>query len=237
MSYEVNPYSVSAVDAPAEDRGAFLNRVYLHLLGAIVAFLALEYVLLQLPVTEQIVGSMLNGAGGYSWLIVLGLFMGVSFIANRWAQSDTSIGLQYAGLGLYVVGQAIVFVPLMYIAAHFGGANVIPTAGFTTAGVFLALTATVYVTRFNFSFLGPFLAVAGIGAMIYIVCSIVFGFSIGIAFTVIMIVFACGAILYDTSRILHDYRTDQHVAASLALFASVALLFWYILQLFMSADE
>jgi FtsH-binding integral membrane protein len=34
--------------------------------------------------------------------------------------------------------------------------------------------------------------------------------------------------------VLHHYRVGQHVAASLALFASVALLFWYILQLLMS---
>ena len=40
-----------------------------------------------------------------------------------------------------------------------------------------------------------------------------------------MIVLACGYILYHTSNILHQYRIGQHVAASLALFASVALLF------------
>ena len=49
-----------------------------------------------------------------------------------------------------------------------------------------------------------------------------------------MIVLACGYILYDTSNILLHYRVGQHVAASLALFASVALLFWYVLQLVMS---
>jgi FtsH-binding integral membrane protein len=49
-----------------------------------------------------------------------------------------------------------------------------------------------------------------------------------------MIVLASGYILYDTSNVLHRYRTDQHVAAALALFASVAILFWYVLRLFMS---
>jgi FtsH-binding integral membrane protein len=51
-----------------------------------------------------------------------------------------------------------------------------------------------------------------------------------------MVAFAGAAILYDTSNILHRYRTDQHVAASLSLFASVALLFWYILSIFSSRD-
>ena len=52
-----------------------------------------------------------------------------------------------------------------------------------------------------------------------------------------MVVFACGYILYYTSNILHHYRTDQYVAAALALFASVALLFWYVLQIFMSLSS
>ena len=57
---------------------------------------------------------------------------------------------------------------------------------------------------------------------------------LGPIFTYAMIALACGYILYHTSNVLHHYRIGQHVAAALALFASVALLFWYILQLFMS---
>ncbi len=38
-----------------------------------------------------------------------------------------------------------------------------------------------------------------------------------------MVVFASGYILYDTSNVLHHYRTEQYVAASLALFASVGI--------------
>ena len=42
-------------------------------------------------------------------------------------------------------------------------------------------------------------------------------------------------ILYDTSKIIHSYNPDQHVAAALELFASVALPFWYILRILMRA--
>jgi FtsH-binding integral membrane protein len=52
-----------------------------------------------------------------------------------------------------------------------------------------------------------------------------------------MIAYAAGAILYNTSNVLHHYRPDQHVAASLALFASVALLFWYVLQLVIALSD
>ena len=61
----------------------------------------------------------------------------------------------------------------------------------------------------------------------------IFGFSLGLIFSAVMILFAGGSVLYSTSNILHQYRTDQHVAASLYLFASVALLFYYIVQFLM----
>ncbi len=51
-----------------------------------------------------------------------------------------------------------------------------------------------------------------------------------------MIGLAGAAILYDTSKVLRDYPEDRYVAASLQLFASVALMFWYVLRLFMSRD-
>ena len=46
-----------------------------------------------------------------------------------------------------------------------------------------------------------------------------------------LVILACGFILYDTSNVLHHYRTDQHVGAALELFASLALLFYYILRI------
>ncbi len=72
--------------------------------------------------------------------------------------------------------------------------------------------------------------------MAVIVAGILFGFSLGLWFTGALIAVACGYILYDTSNVLHHYRIGQHVAASLSLFASLALLFWYVLRLFMSRD-
>ena len=52
----------------------------------------------------------------------------------------------------------------------------------------------------------------------------------------VQVALAGGAILYDTSNILHHYPQDKYVAASMALFSSIAMMFWYILRLFMSRD-
>jgi len=223
-----------AADAPAVARLGFIRKTYTHLAGAVGAFVLLEAILFRLGVAEEFALSM---TGGWQWLLVLGAFMVVSWIANRWARSDTSVGLQYIGLGIYVVAEGLIFLPLLYIAAHFAGKDVIPTAGLLTLLIFCGLTAVVFTTKKDFSFLLPALWIAGLAVFGLVIAGLVFGFSLGIFFTVAMIAVAGGWILYDTSQVLHHYRVGQHVAASLALFSSLALLFWYILQLLMSLSS
>ena len=83
--------------------------------------------------------------------------------------------------------------------------------------------------------------VGGLAAMAFIVVAAIFpvfgGNLIGMLFSVAMVALATGYILFQTSNIIHHYHTDQHVAASLALFASVVLLFWYVLQIVMSLSS
>jgi hypothetical protein len=97
-----------------------------------------------------------------------------------------------------------------------------------------ALAGLVFWTRKDFSFLGAVLRWVGFGVLALIVASVIFGFSLGTLFSVGMVVFAGAAILYDTSNVLHHYQPGQHVAAALSLFASVALMLWYMVQLFTS---
>ena len=193
--------------------------------------MTLEAYLLQWSGAEALVQSIV---GGFSWLLVLGVFMAVSWLADRWARSEAGPHTQYLGLGLYVTAEAIIFLPLLYIAAYYSSPDVIPTAGIITALTFGGLTLTALTTERDFSFLGGLLQAGGFVALGTIAASILFGFSLGLFFTGLMILFAAGAILYNTANVMRHYRTDQHVAASLALFASVALLFWYVLQATMS---
>lgn len=225
----------SAADALPEERARFIRKTYLHLAAAILAFVVLEVFLFSSGAAYSIM-SVLRLGGSMSWLIVLGAFMGVSWLASSWANSQTSSGMQYAGLALYVVAEAIIFVPLLFIAANFSSGDVIPKAGIVTLGLFLGITSVVFLTRKDFSFLGPILAIGGFVALGFIVASILFGFSLGSLFAFVMVAFAGTAILYETSNVLHRYHTTQHVAASLTLFAAIALLFWYILSIFSSRD-
>lgn len=230
-----SPQATIAAYAEANERSDFITKTYLHLAGAIAVFVALEAILLQMPFIEDLVKLMIGSR--FSWLIILGLFIAVSTIANNWAMSTVSPGTQYMGLGLYVVAEAILFVPLLYVARlmeqNIGQSLILP-AGAATLVLFGVMTAIVFATRADFSFLRAALFFFSIVAFGLIVASILFGFVLGQIFCIAMIALACGYILYDTSNVLHHYRIGQHVAAALALFASVALLFWYVLRLLMS---
>ncbi|HEY5812426.1 MAG TPA: Bax inhibitor-1 family protein [Terrimicrobiaceae bacterium] len=226
-----NPFVVAADAGPAE-RSQFIRRTYMHLAGAILAFVALEAVLLNSPIAPAMMKLMVGG--NFSWLIVLGLFMGVSWLAQSWALSGASLALQYAGLGLYIVAEAIIFIPLLYVAAFYSSPDVIPMAAMISIGLFLGLTGVVVTTRIDFSFLRGFIVIGGFVALGIIVASILFGFNLGVIFAGAMVLFAAAAILYSTSNVFLHYRTDQYVAASLSLFASIALLFWYILRILLS---
>jgi FtsH-binding integral membrane protein len=224
-----NPFVVAA--AEPQERAVFIRRTYSHLALAILVFIGLEALLLSWSGAQQLAVQMTSG---YMWLVVIGAFMGVSVLADKWARSDVSPSIQYAGLFLFIAAEAIIFLPILFIAVSFSSPDLIVNAGIITGLLFAGLTATVFITRKDFSFLKGALAIGFFVAMGIIVASILVGFSLGLLFSSVMVLFAAGSILYTTSNILHTYRTDQHVAASLALFAGVALLFWYVLQVLMS---
>jgi FtsH-binding integral membrane protein len=237
MSYSTDYYgAMTAAQAPAEARAAFIRRTYAHVAGAILAFIAIQAVLLNLPGIDQFMASIIGHLGGLMWLVVLGGFMVVSMVAQSWATSNTSPGLQYAGLGLFVVGESLIFLPLLWIAnTYFPGA--IGSAGIMTGFVVVGLTLAVFMTGKDYSFLGPIISVGCLVSLGFIVASIIFGFNMGVFFCYAMVALMSLYIVYDTSNIIHRYNTDQHVAAALGLFASIATLFWYILQIAMGSSR
>ena len=231
MSYALD-YPIVA-DAAASERAAFMKRTYTHLAGAILAFAGVVALLLNTPGMEEHVILPLLGQGRFMWLFILVGFMGVSWLAHRWAANAASKSTQYAGLLLYIFAEAIFFLPLIYLANRFAP-GAIMSAGIMTLMVFAGLTLAVLLTGKDFSFLGPILAIGGMLALGVILAAIFVGFSLGVGFAFIMVAFMCACILYETSQVMYHFRTDMHVAAALSLFASVATLFWYILQIFMS---
>ncbi|MGK7909976.1 MAG: Bax inhibitor-1 family protein [Synechococcus sp.] len=224
---------VSVIRSSPSARAEFIRKTYAHLAGAVAAFLVLEWLFFQLGIAESLF--LLVASSQYAWLAILGGFMVLGWIARGLASRSDDINLQYAGLGLYVVGESLIFAPLLYIASYYSDPTVLPTAAILTLLMFAGLTTIAFTTRKDFSFLGGVLKLTGFVALGLIVCSIVFNFTLGLVFSVGMVAFASAAILYDTSKVMRHYQPHQYVAASLQLFASVALLFWYVLQIVMRA--
>ena len=233
MSYAMEQPIASRAAESA--RAGFIRRTYAHLAGAVLAFAAIELVLFKVFLPDEASArklfQSLSGQPGLL-LVLLLLFIGGGWVARAWASSDASRGLQYVGLVAYVVLQAMIFVPILTVATFFvKDQSIIPTAGILTLGMFAGLTMSVFVTGKDYSFMGPVLAMCSWIAVGVIICAMIFGFTLGLLFSFALVALASGYILYETSNVIHNYRTDQYVAASLALFAAVALLFMYILDI------
>lgn len=234
------PTDLFAAAADTETRSRFITKTYVHLLAAVLGMVAFEFLLFGVFGVQ---GAMQLGKmmGGYAWIVVMLLFMGVQWVANTWAMNANSKGMQYAGLTLYAGFASVLLFPLLALALVLGGGNpkIIMSAGIATAGLFSLMSLAVFLTKKDFSFLRTLLMYAGFALLGLIVFAIFFGgggnwISLIIYFGIAL---ACGYILYDTSNVLHHYHVSQHVAASLALLSSLFMLFWYVLQLYLSSRD
>ena len=220
------------IEVADNERAIFYRKTYSHVALALLVFVLVEYVLLQ---SETIVTFMLSLTQGYLWLLLLGGFWLATNFAENLAH-NLSRNMQYAGLFLYAFAEAIIFVPILYIAIYYSSADVLQQAATVTVFLFLGLSAVALFTKTNFSFLRSALTIGFFIALGLIVGGIIFGFDLGLWFSVGMVALAAGTILYQTSKLKYEYQPDQYVGAAVGLFASFMILFWYILRIFMSRD-
>ncbi len=223
--------SFPVAEALPAERALFIRRTYTHLAGALAAFVGLEYLLL--PSSFARMYMQFLSSSRFSWLMILGGFMAAGWLSRSLIAGAKTRSMQYVGLGVYIVAEALIFIPLLYIAVYYSSPDVLPTAALITGGLFTGLSAYAITTRKDFSFLGGILTIGVFVAIGLIIAGTVFGFNLGLAFSGGMVLLAAGSILYDTSKIVRVYNTDDYVSASLQLFASVLLLFWYVLRIVM----
>lgn len=216
---------------------------------AIFAFAGLSWLLMNNATIIKLISTPIlkfSLGGRWNWGVFLALFIAVGYIADRWAQTRGSRAVQYMGLGLYVVAESVIFLPLLFIAelkgaeimAKGGGdPHFIRDAAYITIGLFSALTASVFLTKKDFSFMRSGLSMFSVGALVLVYLSLAGGFNLGIVFSFAMVVLAGGYVLYYTSQVLAHYDSESYVAASLALFSAVALMFWYVIRILMKLRE
>lgn len=212
------------------EKASFYKKTYLHVALSILAFIGVETILLKIVPVELIAAMF---AQRYIWLLIIGVFWLASFLANKWSLSQ-SRSTQYFGLGFYILLEAVIFLPLIYIAMLYSGPKVIFQAATLTVAMFAGISAVAFTSKRDFSFLRNVIVIGGFIALGLIVGGMLFGFNLGLWFSVGMVILASATILYQTSKLKDSYATNQYVGASLQLFASIMLLFWYLLSILMS---
>ena len=234
MSY-MNAGSGAVVSHLAEDaRAGFIRRTYAHVAMAVAATAAFVAFLIAVGAAPVILSFI--GGGMFNMLIFMGLFIGAGIAADRIAHSENSVTMHYVALLGYAFVEAIVVTPAIYIAAMYKP-SAIWDALLATSALVAGLSWIAFSTKKDFSFMGPFLAIGGLIAMAVIFAGVIFGFSIGLVGIGAIVLLAAGCVLYNTSNIIHHYQEHQHVAAALGLYASIALMFRFILQFFLSFGE
>ncbi len=222
------------IESTDEVRVEFYKKTYAHVAGGVLLFIIFEYFLLKSSMVIEFMISMLEG---WRWLVMLGGFMLITSYAESTIMKTADKNIQYMAYALYVFAQAIIFVPLLYIAMIYTeSGELIQQAAVVTIGLFAGISAIVFLTKKDFSFLKAGITIGFFIAMGLIIAGSLFGFTLGLWFSVGMCVLAAGSILYQTSNLINKYGTEDYIPASLGLFASLMLLFWYVLQIFMSRD-
>jgi FtsH-binding integral membrane protein len=235
------------------DRVTFLRRTYGLLGVSLIGFAAITGGVLRFATQSSYHYSMWALRGGqWNWLIVMAAFMGVGYLAQRLAQSDTSRGVQLGGLGLAVVAQSLMLQPLLWVLfLNFGNraalrsgvlmsgqaGSILMQAIVITLAIFIGLTLTVFLSKKDFSFMRGALSIGSFAVLGVILASILFGFSLGALFCGAVILLMAGYILYQTSLVMSYFPPTAFVAAALMLFSTIATLFWYVLQLLMSLNR
>lgn len=236
MSSPTDVYSAprnltSAAQTTVERRAAFIVRTYNTLFVSIVGFAALEVLYFKMGWAEPIARLFQS-----NWLIALGGFMLVGWFGSKVAMTSANKVATYGALAAFVTMESLIFVPLLFLANQVAP-GMISSAALVTMMGFVGLTTIAWMTRKDFTFLGGALRWAGVLALVLIVASVLFGFQLGTFFSVAMIGFAGTSILYETSNVLRHYPEDRHAGAALALFSSVALMFYYILMFFVNSRD
>jgi FtsH-binding integral membrane protein len=230
------------------DRVMFLRKTYAHLGAALIAFTLFTAGMMRYAtdLSLKLVPTSFGGA-----LLVLVLFILVAMGAQRLAQSDTSRTLQYLGLGLGVILYSVLAQPVIWFTIiKFGhaadivtadgvhaavsarAATIIGEAAIITLAIFIGLTATVFITRKDFSFMRGALAISSFAILGIGIAALAFGsFNMSLVYSGLVILLMAGYVLYETSLVMNYFRPTQHVSAALMLFGTIIVLFIQVLRL------
>ncbi|MAC34863.1 MAG: BAX inhibitor protein [Haliea sp.] len=172
--------------------------------------------------------SMAMGLGQGAALVLMLVGFGLLFVVHKMA--DTSKGLLAIFAFTGVMGASIGPLLSYYLALPNGPSLVMQALG-GTAIVFFGLSAYALTTRKDFSFMGGFLVVGLLVAVVASIANIFLAIpALSLTISAAVILIMSGLILFDTSRIIHGGETN-YIRATVSLYLSIYNLFIHMLQL------
>jgi modulator of FtsH protease len=173
--------------------------------------------------------AMATGARPISWIVMIAVFIGGPFVIHALRNSIWSLPLTFVFTGFmgYVLGPIVT----LYLAQP-NGSEIVMGALSTTAVMFVGLSAYALTTRKDFSFLGGFVFVGFLVVLAAIVANLFLGLpALSLAISAAAVLVVSAAILFDTSRMVHDGETN-YVMMTVSLYANIYVLFLHLLNLF-----
>jgi modulator of FtsH protease len=172
------------------------------------------------------------GVSTMTSLVAMGLLW---FVMPRTANSSAGLWVIFLITGMLGFGLG----PIIshYLALPNGG-QVVMTALGGTGLIFLGLSGYVLTTRRDFTFIGGFLAVGMMVALVAIVASLFLHMpAFSLALSALFILLMSGMILYQTSEIIHGGETN-YIMATVTLYLAIYNLFISLLQILgVASDE
>lgn len=162
-------------------------------------------------------------------LLTLVGFYGLMFLVHKTADSVWGVASVFALTGFmgYTLGPLLTAV----LAMPHGGAVITNALG-ATAAAFLGLSAIALTSKRDFSFMGKFLMVGMLVAVVLSLGAIFLQIpALSLAISGMVVLLMSGMILFETSRIIHGGETN-YLMATVSLYVSIYNLFTSLLMLF-----
>ncbi len=210
-------YNPSITSTSAISINKVLRNTYLLLSMTLLFSAAMAAVSMMFKVSHMVSLICSFGALGLIWLVL-----------PKTANSSAGIGVVFAITGLLGFGLGPILNAYLSLA---NGPELIATSLGGTGVIFLALSAYVLTTRKDFSFMGGFLMVGLIIAILAMVANLFFQIpALSLALSGAIILIMSGFILFDTSRIIHGGETN-YINATVSLYLSIYNIFVSLLQI------
>jgi len=211
----------TAARASVEERMSFIRKVYaLFFAATLFAIGGVAAGLMYPPIMMAIIA--------HPWLTFFALIGGV-----MGAQAVRHVrGINLVALFAFTTMTGVIISPLIAIYTQMNPAS-IWQAGLLTVGIFGGLTAYVFISKRDFSFMRGMLTVGLIVVVLAAVLNLFIVGSSALAFGVscVALLLFSGFVLYDTSNIIRHYPVNEYVAGALSLYLDAFNIFLALLRI------